>query len=745
VRTTAFESLFHQFFSRFFGFFKKKKGFTRTCEYCGKDFTNNKKENLSVVFSRHLSTHDMTALSYKEFLLERKNKSPAWQLAAGRGNSRRQSESAPAAGDSQVNDSLPPLSVGGGSNSVPGDAERDHFEFGGGFGSDGSIDAAPREAPQRLSLATALKNKTMRALFVSCEELWRDAALRQRLHLARLTMTGAMTAAAKHLPKLAKSDGASPQRITLVTEVSELASSTAGEVLEALTDLAPVETWSKALDSLKPGTAIKVLEFLTRLVVWAVVEKERQLAYTRAPGAALPHELAVGREVQAVTQRVLNQLRRSKLQQHRAKVLTRAQHSDMFAALADTVVELAEFKIGVEESLATYIAEELAELTVPELGALCLAMLVGWSDTVALRIGAGACLAGDEAQFEHVERLTVRRRDGVVYLQVVEGQKGHLMAPVNLTEHAPTAAIVLNALLDRPDFVHGTSIIGEIDGSLEEELQPLAELDGMPVPPEVLRNVSQSSDKWGRNTMRRYWITMATFGTLWRWLTVKEFSALCYLQQHEPRTALKDYMRLDGLPKLLPAAWKKLANDSQVAWQELTAKGPGGVLEQRKHETLEQYGFSARTKISELASRLASHEFVCNTCDKQVERPQLVQHLAECLGGLSQAEAVARVNAESAKVAARLAALAEADEDASAPDESFELQASDEDDSAGNDLVVEPTRGGARAAKKRALRNVDSSSPRWNSVALHATLWNERWRVQRTHRHRRVPKNSRAK
>jgi hypothetical protein len=43
------------------------------------------------------------------------------------------------------------------------------------------------------------------------------------------------------------------------------------------------------------------------------------------------------------------------------------------------------------------------------------------------------------------------------------------------------------------------------------------------------------------------------------------------------------------------------------------------------------------------------------------------------------------------------------------------------------------------------LRLIDSSSPRWNSVALHATLWNERWRVQRTHRQRRPPKNSRAK
>jgi hypothetical protein len=59
-------------------------------------------------------------------------------------------------------------------------------------------------------------------------------------------------------------------------------------------------------------------------------------------------------------------------------------------------------------------------------------------------------------------------------------------------------------------------------------------------------------------------------------------------------------------------------------------------------------------------------------------------------------------------------------------------------------LFMDPILVGERTGV-RVDALVDSSSPRWNSVALHATLWNERWRVQRTHRQRRAPKNSRAK
>jgi hypothetical protein len=68
----------------------------------------------------------------------------------------------------------------------------------------------------------------------------------------------------------------------------------------------------------------------------------------------------------------------------------------------------------------------------------------------------------------------------------------------------------------------------------------------------------------------------------------------------------------------------------------------------------------------------------------------------------------------------------------------------DQDDRGAQDERFKDVPDEARDNDKRAS-GIDSSCPRWNSVALHATLWNERWRVQCTHRHRRAPKNSRAK
>jgi hypothetical protein len=156
--------------------------FQRDCNICNKTIKSKSPSGLNNNFHQHLKIHDMSAKEYKAWVL--KNQLGRAQPSGGSG--------AGFGGD-----------FGGG-------------DFGGGFddqddrgAQDDRFEDVPdeptRDGKAKVTLAVALKDKTMRALFVSCDDFWRDAALRQRLQLARFTKTGAMTATAKHLSKLAKS------------------------------------------------------------------------------------------------------------------------------------------------------------------------------------------------------------------------------------------------------------------------------------------------------------------------------------------------------------------------------------------------------------------------------------------------------------------------------------------------------------------------------------------------------------
>ena len=258
-------------------------------------------------FHKHIkNVHQMTGKSYKVWVENNSNKSPAAASSAARGSSRQPPNASPplekvknrpagdspdgpngggfgqlATGDDQLVSQPsggPPEASGGGRGGGDERAE-DEGQWSGGF-DDGGFDDDDNDDGQRssdessdgdlLSLSQWFKNKSVRDVLVLCAELWNAGRQRARASSDVKTRLTALYAVSHAVERLSRA-GELPQRLRVPENVADLQRRTPRELLMALEDLDEVSRWPERLSKAKSiGQATKALELLNRIIAWAL-------------------------------------------------------------------------------------------------------------------------------------------------------------------------------------------------------------------------------------------------------------------------------------------------------------------------------------------------------------------------------------------------------------------------------------------------------------------------------------------
>ena len=654
--------------------------------FCNRTIKSSNEKGVSKNFYDHVKTHGFTSSkTYKEWVRDREQS---------------QQQQQPAQRPMQQ----PQFDDGGFGDGGFGDDDFGGGGGGGGGGDQGAHDPLFDDAEDEedlKSLDVALKHKGTRAVLMGIEMLWMSAADRVTKGVGSKSMVTYLGQAASVLPLLALNEGEPlPASVGLLEEGATQADidKFAYQVVRALESLVSVEQWGQRCAAKKIGSVAVALLFLRRLTAWALGKTEMKLASALGIGQPPPAMVVKARSVIAGANDQAIVARKKSLFKVRAKRAALAKQSDTWLAVAEALKELAEFKQSCEggfEKLETE-GETLDEFSLEELRALAIAALVGYADFPALRINVGNCKAGDASKPGVVEHeMTVLRVDGKLRVQVVEGQKGHIMAPIEIDNAAPLVARVLHKLLDHEEFVHGGAIVAAKENSLLKELQAAGELADFDDPPGLLVSEGVKGLPIEANTMRRWHATVAWAALLCNSINVEQYVGLCYVQQHDPRTSLRDYMMLDGLKELVPDKWKSAVDNAHVTHQQMTARDTRGNLPQQQHNKLARVMWRCLARLRLFGSKLRDGD--CPVCSDKVD--DLASHLAQCLGNLDADEAANKLEIERRE---RIEALKGVDYAPLAPDDDGDesQRESDDDDDGGE--------AGGRKAKKRALNLIDA-------------------------------------
>jgi hypothetical protein len=538
--------------------------FERSCNICNKTIKSKSPSGLNNNFHNHLKTHGLNAKEYK-----------AWQTK------------------NQLGRAQPSSAAGFGGDFGGGD-------FGGGFddqddrgAQDERFKDVPDEArdndkrasgiaaaPALMTLEDWLASTAVRQLLVQLEELWMAGAQRVRHKTSYETMITQLYAI-KHAVRFIKSVEHLSKCMRVPTNLSELHEWAPSDLLEALGELLPPPQWLERISEEKAlGSAIKSVNLLMRLMSWALPLVTSRLALQLRVGDRYPEHVLRAQGWLPLVQGVLTKARHLKLLHHRAGKQTVAAITDTWESLAREIEELALCKREALDAFGA-VLDELADLNREELQSLSLLALIGYADLASLRHSVGHSLAQDlgelPAPAERMRKLTLYRNVGVLWLKVVGNQKDHLMMPYDLAR-APLASAVLSALLSHEDFEQGGPIVngsfvmsadGEVlveHGTLHSEIVAGVQLLDLGTVPASLRNESQRGDGHHCNVMRRWHISMSFLATLWNIMLPAQFAALCYVQQHEPKTVFDKYFKLTGLDSSSPR-WNSVALHATL-WNE---------------------------------------------------------------------------------------------------------------------------------------------------------------------------------
>jgi proteasome lid subunit RPN8/RPN11 len=633
-------------------------------------------------FHNHLKTHGLSAKEYK-----------AWQTK------------------NQLGRAQPSSAAGFGGDFGGGD-------FGGGFddqddrgAQDDRFEDVPDEptgdGKAKVTLAVALKDKGTRNELRLQPKLWQGESLQQRATKppSEKTKTTFFGQASSALDMLAAPGRELVPRVSLLT-----ADSTAADVqlfacqaIETLQDLVPIQDWAKKLETKAIGSTAVALHMLGRLFAWAQVQLETRLAAELGVGAEPPRSLVLARITTASLPAVAAEVRAASHMNVLAKRAAAQSQTNSWQKMVDALIELAAFKEGCEAKLEKLITsghddEQLQELSIEELQAVALACLVGAADFPALRINVGNSRAADAGKSIDHKMTVLRKPDGRILVQVVDKQKGHIMAPIDISESAPATAKVLRALLDREDFEHGGPICRAVDGDesrLIDELRYGADLADFGAPPAVLVGVGVKGLKLEGNTFRRWYATVGFVAMLWGLISVIEFAGLCYVQQHDPDMSINTYMKLQGLKELMPKGYEEKSADARQQYRKKTTPNANGIVPQQEHNALTRAMWSALTKLRLMCRSIKDRDnFVCPRCNDQAGPADIAAHVAQCLGGLNSYEAGLLLDAQ------RRERIEAADESL---DESGDYTDTDSDS---GDVADSAGRGGKRKAAVEASRNI---------------------------------------
>ena len=535
--------------------------------------------------------------------------------------------------------------------------------FGGGFeaewedrGANDERFADVLEEDGKLTLAEWVASPAVRQLLTECEDVWLAGAGRVRHSTQHETMMTALYST-KHAVDMLLAVENPVRCLSVPADQTELLTQSPREVLHALGDLVPPSRWLQRIVEHKSlGSAIKSVKMLQRLMAWAVPCEMSRLAPLLGNGDHFPEDVVRARGWLPLVEPVLVSARKQSLLQVRAGKLQQSGLTDTWTKLADEVASLAQFKVQAMEALKDGL-EEVKEYTLEEIRSVALLVLIGYAELPALRSSVGHSRAADlDKHHELVDKLstlTLYRLDGKLALKVVGNQKHHLMQPYAI-DKAPFAASFLGALLDHANFVHGGMIVDEEEESLLTEIQAAADMLEIDEVPATLRYENQNGAGHNGNVMRRWYASMAYLAVLWQMITVKQFVAICYVQQHEPKTVFEKYVKLAGLSKLMPAAADQVRSDVLRAWAELTARDGSGLLTAAQHNKLIGLMWSALDVLHEMSKKLAQEK-----CPKCKGDEADGEHLAVCLGQLSVQQAADKVREEKSQLLESKAAEAD--------------------------------------------------------------------------------------
>lgn len=645
---------------------------------------------MSKNFHTHLKTHNISGKEYKAW--QTKNQLARAQPAGGAGGA----------------------GFGGGGDDFGGD-------FDGGFGDQydrGAQDDRFEDVPDepagdgeaKVTLVAALKDKGTRDKLREVEGLWQGGMKRARNAPNEKTKTTYFGQGAAVLVLLSARGRELVARVSLLKADSTAAhvKRFACQVAETLEDLVPIEDWAKKIEKKRAGSTAVGLLMLERLFAWAKVQHETSLAAVLGVGVEPPRSLVLARVFAASLPAVAVKARADSHQGVLAKRAAAQKQTNSWQKATDVLIELAAFKAQCESDLEQMLTaggadkEKLQELSTEELQTIALLCLVGGSDVTALRVNVGNSLAADAGKAVDHKMTILRQRDGRILLQVVDKQKGHIMAPINISEHAPATAKVLNALLDRQDFVQGGPICRAIDGNesrLIDELRHGADLADFGETPAVLVGVGVKGLPLESNTFRRWYATVGFAAMLWGVISVLEFVGLCYVQQHDPNESIKSYMKLQGLKELAPQNYETKWGEARHEYRQKTTPGANGIVPQEDHAALTRAMWRALVKLRKMCQSIKDRDnFVCPKCCDKPDPADIAQHVAKCLGGLGSDEAGRLLEAQRReRIEAGNESLDESD-DGDSTDADGDSDAGDDDNKAGHSVK--------RKAAVQAGRNI---------------------------------------
>jgi proteasome lid subunit RPN8/RPN11 len=662
---------------------------TRNCSYCKKSIRGSTSKILSNNYGKHARTHGFSnAKAMDAHVLEYKHESRASSTHVPGGG-----------GDAGFGGDFGGGDFGGGFGDDDQGAQDDRFE---------SVDDEPAgDGEAKVTLAVALKDPGTRNILRFCPEFWRVNSDRARVPLSEKAKTTYFGQASSALDMLAAPGRELVPRVSLLT-----ADSTAAEVqrfacqaVETLDDLVPIQHWAKKLETKAIGSTAVALHMLARLFGWATAQLEKRLAAELGVAVEPPRLLVLGRVTIASLPDVVAKARAASHMNVLAKRAAAQMQTNSWQKMVDALIGLAAFKEQCEASLEKLITsghddehERLQELSIEELQAVALACLVGAGDFPALRINVGNSRAADAGKSIDHKMTVLRTLDGRIMVQVVDKQKGHIMAPIDISESAPATAKVLGALLDREDFEHGGPICRAVDGDesrLITELRYGAELADFGAPPAVLVGVGVKGLQFESNTFRRWYATVGFVAMLWGLISVIEFAGICYVQQHDPKMSINTYMKLQGLKELMPKGYEEKSAEARQEYRKKTTPDAKGIVPQQEHNALTRAMWSALTKLRLMCTSIKDRDsFVCPKCNDQAGPADIAAHVAECLGGLNSYEAGLLLDAQ------RRERIEAADESL---DDSGDYTDTDSDS---GDVVDSAGRGGKRKAAVDASRNI---------------------------------------